>query len=92
METRIISQEKGMAKVGVTLPGEVLTHALDAVYSRRKDEFFDLPRQGLATVPEGQSLLREAVQNVFSRNLHGCDQGLRSAGGVGAKGGRTESQ
>lgn len=66
METRIISQEKGMAKVGVTLPGEVLTHALDAVYSRRKDEFFDLPRQGLATVPEGQSLLREAVQNVFS--------------------------
>lgn len=67
METKIISQENGMAKVGVTLPGESLAKALDTVYqTRQKDEKFNLPREGLAENPEGQSLLREAVQNLFS--------------------------
>ena len=67
METRIISQEKGMAKVGVTVPGSELTKALDAVYqAHQKDEKFALPRQGLAESAEGQDLLREAVQNLFS--------------------------
>lgn len=67
METKILSQENGMAKVGVTLPGTDLTRALDAVYQvRRKEENFNLAREGLAENPEGQSLLREAVQNMFS--------------------------
>lgn len=67
METTIISQEKGMAKVGVTIPGSDLTHALDTVYqSHQKEENFNLPREGLAENPVGQSLLREAVENLFS--------------------------
>lgn len=67
METTIISQEKGMAKVGVAVPGADLTKSLDAVYqAHQKEENFNLPREGLAENPEGQSLLREAVQNVFS--------------------------
>lgn len=67
METKIISQENGMAKVGVTVPGSDLTRALDAVYqAHQKEENFDLPRKGLAENPDGQGLLREAVQNVFS--------------------------
>lgn len=67
METTIISQEKGMAKVGVTLPGSALTRALDAVYqAHQKDENFNLDRNGLAENPQAQGLLREAVQNVFS--------------------------
>lgn len=67
METTIISQEKGMAKVGVTLPGSDLTRALDAVYqAHQKEDGFNLDRKGLAENPQGQSLLREAVQNVFS--------------------------
>lgn len=67
METTIISQEKGMAKVGVTLPGSDLTRALDAVYqAHQKEDSFNLDRKGLAENPQGQSLLREAVQNVFS--------------------------
>lgn len=67
METNIISQENGMAKVGVSLPGADLTKALDAVYrSYQKKDGFDLPREGLAEDPDGQGLLREAVQNLFS--------------------------
>lgn len=67
METKILSQENGMAKVGVTLPGTDLSRALDTVYqAHQKDENFDLAREGLAENPEGQGLLREAVQNVFS--------------------------
>lgn len=67
METNIISQENGMAKVGVSLPGAELTKALDAVYrSYQKKDGFDLPREGLAEDPDGQGLLREAVQNLFS--------------------------
>lgn len=67
METKIISQENGMAKVGVTLPGANLAKALDAVYqAHKKEENFNLAREGLAENPDGQSLLREAVQNVFS--------------------------
>lgn len=67
METKIISQENGMAKVGVTVPGSDLTRALDAVYqAHQKEENFSLSREGLAENPEGQNLLREAVQNVFS--------------------------
>lgn len=67
METKIISQENGMAKVGVTVPGSDLTRALDTVYqTHRKEENFDLPREGLAENPDGQALLREAVQNLFS--------------------------
>lgn len=67
METKIISQNKSMAKIGLSVPGAALTQALDAVYeSRRKDESFDLPRRGLAENPQGQSLLREAVENLFS--------------------------
>lgn len=67
METKIISQENGMAKVGVTLPGANLAKALDAVYqAHKKEENFNLAREGLEENPNGQSLLREAVQNVFS--------------------------
>lgn len=67
METKILSQENGMAKVGVTLPGTDLSRALDTVYqAHQKDENFNLAREGLAENPEGQGLLREAVQNVFS--------------------------
>lgn len=67
METKILSQENGMAKVGVTLPGTNLSRALDTVYqAHQKDENFNLAREGLAENPEGQGLLREAVQNVFS--------------------------
>lgn len=67
METKILSQEKGMAKVGVSLPGSDLTRALDTVYqAHQKEENFTLARAGLDEAPEGQALLREAVQNVFS--------------------------
>lgn len=67
METKILSQENGMAKVRADLPGAELTKALDAVYqSHQKDENFSLPREGLAESPEGQGLLREAAQNLFS--------------------------
>lgn len=67
MTTNIISQENGMAKVGVQVPGAELKKSLDAVYATyQKKEGFDLPREGLAQSEAGQPLLREAVQNLFS--------------------------
>lgn len=53
MEIKILSQENGMAKVGLTLPGSELTKAIDK--ARKEDQ----DRQDPA-------LLREAVQNLFS--------------------------
>ena len=67
MDIQILSQENGMAKVGVTLPGSALTAAIDKVYGKyAEDKDFALPREGLADSPEGQRVLREAVQALFS--------------------------
>ncbi len=67
MEIKILSQENGMAKVGVSLPGAQLTKAIDQVYeTRRQDETFSLNRQGLEQSPEGVRILQEAVRNLFS--------------------------
>lgn len=67
MEIKILSQEDGMAKVGVTLPGVDVTKAIDGVYKKhQKDENFSIPRKGLEENPEAGTLLREAVQELFS--------------------------
>ena len=67
MEIKIISQENGMARVGVSLPGSGLTKALDAVYQRHQgEEGFSLAREGLDENPQGRYLLQEALQNLFS--------------------------
>lgn len=66
MEIKILSQENGMAQVGVTLPGEDLTKALNKAYeAHSKEDGFSLPREGLDTNPEGGAILREAVQELF---------------------------
>ncbi len=67
MEIQILSQENGMARVGVTMPGKALKKELDAAYDRhRNDEGFRIPREGLDTNPDGRQLLQEAVQELFS--------------------------
>lgn len=66
MEIKILSQENGMARVGVTMPGSALTGALDKVYAKHQgDKDFSLPREGLDRNPQGGMLLQEAVQNLF---------------------------
>ena len=66
MEIKILSQDKGMAQVAVTLPGADLAKALDKTYESHSQEAgFSLPREGLDTNPDGAALLREAVQALF---------------------------
>ncbi len=70
MQVNVISQDKGSAKVQVTFPGQVLTKALDKVYEeyRKVHEDFQVARADVAADPNGQNLLRKAVQDVFSEH------------------------
>lgn len=78
METKMISQENGMATLSVTFDGAELSRALDSAYqSHAKEENFKLERQGLDQNPEGMYLVREAVEGMLS----GCyAQVIKSAG------------
>lgn len=70
MQVKIISQDKGSAKVQVAFPGEVLTQALDRVYAEHKKTHsnFSIPRSEIAVAPASQQLLQKAVQDVFSEH------------------------
>lgn len=70
MQVNVISQDKGSAKVQVTFPGAVLSKALDKVYEeyRKVHEDFQVARDHVAEDPNGQNLLRKAVQDVFSEH------------------------
>lgn len=70
MQVNVISQDKGSAKVQVTFPGQVLTKALDKVYEeyQKVHEDFQVARADVAADPNGQNLLRKAVQDVFSEH------------------------
>lgn len=68
MEVTIISQEKGMAVLKLTVPGEELTKALDGAYNvyKKNHEGFDVERAGIDMNPDGQVILRQAVQDIMS--------------------------
>jgi trigger factor len=78
METKMISQENGMATLSVTFTGDELGRTLDSAYqSHTQEENFKLDRQGLDQNPEGMYIVREAVENLLS----GCyAQVIKSAG------------
>lgn len=68
MQVTILSQEKNTARLEVSISGPVLTKALDEAYGvyRKNHEDFSLPRDQVVTATEGQAILRQAVQDVFS--------------------------
>lgn len=68
MEVTILSQEKGMAVLKLTVPGEELTKALDGAYNvyKKNHEDFDVERAGIDMNPDGQVILRQAVQDIMS--------------------------
>lgn len=70
MEVTILSQEKGMAVLKLTVPGEELTKALDGAYNvyKKNHEDFDVERAGIDMNPDGQVILRQAVQDIMSDN------------------------
>lgn len=68
MQVKILSQEKNTARLEISVPGPVLKKALDEAYKvyRESHEDFSLPRDQVASAQEGQPILRQAVQDVFS--------------------------
>ena len=67
MEIKILSKEKGMAEILITLPGEDVKKAVDEAYDRHKDdEGFSLPREGIDRDPVGVPLMQEAMQALFT--------------------------
>ena len=70
MEVTILSQEKSMATIRITLPGEPLTVALNDAYKIYLDKKPENPiaREDLATDPGAQDMYRTAIQDVFSDN------------------------
>ncbi len=68
MNVSVLSQEKGMAILKITVPGEVLTKALDEAYNvfAKNHKDFDVPRSEVTTSADCADIYRQAVQDVFS--------------------------
>lgn len=68
MTVTVLSQEKGMATLKITVPGEVLTKALDENYNvfAKNHKDFDVPRSQVTTSSDCADIYRQAVQDVFS--------------------------
>ena len=68
MNVTVLKQEKGMATLKITAPGEVLTKALDEAYNvfKKNHSDFDVPRSEATTSADCADIYRQAVQDVFS--------------------------
>lgn len=68
MNVTVLKQEKGMATLKITAPGEVLTKALDEAYNvfKKNHSDFDVPRSEVTTSADCADIYRQAVQDVFS--------------------------
>ena len=68
MEVKVLSNQKGMAVLGISVPAPVLSAAIDeayAVYEKNHDKP-EFTRAEVSTSQQGQTLLHQAVEDVFS--------------------------
>lgn len=68
MEVSIVSLEKGMAKLRVTVPGAELSAMLDKTYEVyvKNHDNVEIVRENITRIPGGETIVRQAVEDIFA--------------------------